>query len=187
MTETLNTQLILANDFEAAADAGESWPAIYAALFTTTAAASIPQAISGKQTLLALTHAGHDVAKVIAAFRADPLGAELLNTLNISGVHWDDPLTQTVVSRLVSQGGDVTAEVAASLAALSTELVTKASQAGAQVADAGALAAEWNRYRFSQRVQNASAIALGGFEHSHSSDQQTQNWAAAWAASEVAL
>lgn len=186
MTPNPIAQLILDNDHTVAADTGDSWDNVFADLFDASIDLPIEQPIAGKATLLGLTVAGHDTPKIIDAFRADSLGNELLNTLNVNGVHWNDPLTKIVVEGLVAQGGDVTQAVADTLTALSVRKVSKAMLGNVRdTPSIEELARHWRSFRLEQRIENTTSIFSASVSAEMSEQQQANELAEAWTKSKV--
>lgn len=124
--------LIISMGMETEADAGD-----FASIATAAHAQSnvTPRAdkVGGKESLSALLAAGYDATAIVSAMRSDALGNEVMDTLIVSGVDWNDDLTKTILSGLVSQGEVITQAVADTLINLS---ITKSSPAqGAGVPD----------------------------------------------------
>ena len=121
--------LIISMGMEATADAGD-----FAAIETAAHAQSVitPRLdkVGGKESLSAMLAAGHDATAIVSAMRSDALGNEVMDTLIVSGVDWNDDLTKTILSGLVSQGGAITQAVADTLIDLSITRSSPASDAG---------------------------------------------------------
>ena len=77
--------------------------------------------VGGKETLSAIVNGGHDANAVIAAMRSVPMSSELLDTLTVSGVDWDDDLTKYVMGGLVA-AGEIDAAVVTITQGLSTRM-----------------------------------------------------------------
>ena len=124
--------LIISMGMKATADAGD-----FAAIETAAHAQSVitPRLdkVGGKESLSAMLAAGHDATAIVSAMRSDALGNEVMETLIVSGVDWNDDLTQAILSGLVNPAGPITQAVVDTLTALS---ITKSSPAqGAGVPD----------------------------------------------------
>jgi len=60
--------------------------------------------VGGKESLQAIVATGEDPNQVIGTMRAVPMASVLLDTLISSGVDWADPVTDLIMSGLVSKG-----------------------------------------------------------------------------------
>jgi len=129
--------LVTSMGMESQADAGD-----FAAIATAAHAQSnvTPRAdkVGGKESLTALLAAGYDTPAITTAMRSDPLGNEVMDTLIVSGVDWNDDLTQAILSGLVNPAGPITQAVVDTLTDLSITRSSPAEDAGV-ASDATAL------------------------------------------------
>jgi len=165
--------LIKTMGMETEADAGD-----FAAIATAAHSQSIvkPRAdkAGGKESLTALVVGGHDVSAIVAAMRADALGNEVMDTLIVSGVDWNDDLTKTILGGLVAKGGAITQAVADELIALSITVTSPAADAGVS-ADATATDFEvaWIVHKATENTTAGMTAANGVYNTSIADEKAT--------------
>ena len=106
----------------------------FAAVATAAHAQSVStpngRRFTGKDTMIALMTAGHNVKNIITKMRSDPLASELMNMLPNGGVDWADADSQLILNDLKGQGGAITQEVIDAITAMSVDVSSPAEGAG---------------------------------------------------------
>jgi len=87
---------------KSSAEAGE-FAAVASTLNALTHVVKVGK-VGGKESLQAIVLTGEDPNQVIGTMRAVPMASVLLDTLISSGVDWADPVTDLIMSGLVSKG-----------------------------------------------------------------------------------
>ena len=151
--------LIASMGMETGADVGD-----FAAIQTAAHAPSVitPRLdkVGGKESLSAMLAAGYDATAIVSAMRDNTLGNEVMDTLIVSGVDWNDDLTQAILSGLVDPAGPITQAVVDTLTDLSITRSSPAADAGVP-ADTTALDFEiaWTVHTATQSTVDALTAA----------------------------
>jgi hypothetical protein len=121
--------LIVSMGMEVQADAGD-----FAAIETAAHAQSVitpnGRRFTGKETMLALMAAGHEVSPIIAKMRSDALASEMMNMLPNGGVDWADASSQVILASLIEPGSPITQAVIDTLTDMAVDVSSPAQGAG---------------------------------------------------------